>query len=388
MRSRWKKAKRRHHKRSRTHHNSASPPTNSLYKPLPSESSIRLITLHPGNFKDPIRCTLEVFELDSVPSYEAISYVWGDPTPRNRIRCNSMRYLIGDNLYDALRNVRLEDKPRVIWVDALCVNQANLGERSHQILLMRKIYSQARRTLICLDIKPCIDRNEDHWTSIAYQALLKIVEWSERNSLPPRFRGLESEKPQMLSLESRHQVALNRLFSCKWFCRVWIIQETVLSPESVFIVDGEEWRWYPLGAASCRILEYFTAIYETNIDTSTIASLLQANQMWLLIVEREEGTIVTLSTSMIRFQFALATEPRDLIYGLLAMSKEQPLLEQQMSSGSNGPIPLPNYEDTLIQVFTDWTRYFIESSETLDVLSETLVRGKGSPDSLDFVPHG
>ncbi|KAE9380809.1 HET-domain-containing protein, partial [Stipitochalara longipes BDJ] len=151
MRAKWKKAKRRHHKSRRAHHKAlASVPTNSLYEPLPSKSSIRLITLHPGDFNDSIRCTLEVFELASVPSYEAISYVWGDPTPRNRIRCNGRRYLIGDNLNDTIRRVRSKDEPRVIWVDALCIDQVNLGERSHQVLLMRDVYSRTRRTLICL----------------------------------------------------------------------------------------------------------------------------------------------------------------------------------------------------------------------------------------------
>ncbi|PMD31123.1 HET-domain-containing protein, partial [Hyaloscypha variabilis F] len=147
---RRKRSKRR--RRPTRSHRPTSVPVieDSLYESLPSQSSIRLITLHPSDFKDPIRCTLEVFELASVPPYEAISYVWGDATPRNRLRCNGRRYLVSDNLYDAIRNVRFKDEPRIIWVDALCIDQANLGERSHQVLLMRDIYSRAQRTLICL----------------------------------------------------------------------------------------------------------------------------------------------------------------------------------------------------------------------------------------------
>jgi len=382
MRTWWKRAKRRHYKR----HNPTSTDKSSLYEPLPSDSSIRLITLQPGNFNDPIRCTLEVFQLASVPPYEAISYVWGDPTPRNQIRCNERRHLIGDNLYDALRNVRLENEPRIIWVDALCINQANLGERSHQVLLMRNIYSQARKTLICLDIKPSIDPDEVHWTDIAYEAILIITNWSERNSFPSWHRCLQSDESDLPPLQAKHADALKRLFSCKWFCRVWIIQESVLSPESVFIVNQREWTWSLLGVTACRLFEYASAI--DGLDISAILSLSQCNQIWRMIFQKKDGSNGTLFSNMIKFRSALATDPRDLIYGLLGVSQERSLLEQQMGNDVKPPIPLPNYKDSLSNVFADWGRYFIESSGNLEILSRTLVCGTGSPYRLDFIPHG
>jgi hypothetical protein len=128
MRPRWKRGRNRHRKRRHNHRNaSASVPTVPLYEPLPSQSSIPLITLQPGDFNDPIRCALEVFELASILPYKAISYVWGDPTPRNRICYNGRLYLISNNLNNTIQNVRLKDEIRVIWINALCINQANLG---------------------------------------------------------------------------------------------------------------------------------------------------------------------------------------------------------------------------------------------------------------------
>jgi hypothetical protein len=386
MRPRWKRRRHRHRKRRHNHRNaSASVPTAALYEPLPSQSSIRLVTLQPGDFNDPIRCTLEVFELASLPPYEAISYVWGDPTPRHRIRCNGRPYLIGNNVNDVIRNVRLKDEIRVFWVDALCINQANLGERSHQVLLMRDIYSKAKRTLICLDIKPSINTSDVCWTTIAYQAILIIAKWSKRNSSPLEFSGLKFGIEQFAPLELRHWVALRRLMSCAWFQRVWVIQEVVLSPDSIFIVDRQEWRWYPLAVACLRIVENLEAMDELG-SLAALTGIARGAQLWMMTRDENKKALPLFLIKKI-FRGALATDPRDLMYALLGISKELPLVEQQIRNGLSGPVPLPNYEDSFRDVLIDWTRYFIESSRGLEIFSMTLVGGEGSPDSVEFVLH-
>jgi len=384
MRASWKKAKRRRKNRRQTHRKaSGSAPRASLYEPLPSQSSVRLITLHPGDFKDPIRCTLEVFDFPSAPAYEAISYVWGDPRPRRRIRCNGRRFLVADNLGDAIRNVRRKDEARVIWVDALCVNQLNLGERSHQVLLMREIYTKSKRTLICLDIEPSIDSGNVDW-QMAYMAILLVAEWSEMNNwnlnkiLDPWYK--RSEFPP---LKEEDKALLNRLFSCKWFRRVWVIQEVLVSAKAIFIVNGMEWNWHSVGLAACRLSVSMGEIREFSDDSKR--GICQASIMWIR-TRRRDNIVPNLLDSMKHFSLALATDPRDLIYSLLGISKEQSLLEQKMRTGS-GFIPLPNYEDSVRDVFTDWCRYFIESSGSLDLFASTLLVGIGSPDDhSSFIP--
>jgi hypothetical protein len=73
------------------------------------------------------------------------------------------------------------------------------------------------------------------------------------------------------------------------------------------------------------------------------------------------------------FYLAQATDPRDLIYGLLGSSQEQSLLEQQGRTGTKSNLPIPNYEHPLREVYTDWSRYLIESSGELELLSRTIV---------------
>lgn len=50
-----------------------------------SRSQIRLLTLLPGSWEDPVQCTLCMDSLDSAKDYEALSYTWG--VPGTRVRC-------------------------------------------------------------------------------------------------------------------------------------------------------------------------------------------------------------------------------------------------------------------------------------------------------------
>lgn len=127
--------------------------------------NIRLLRLAPGEREAPIACSLVDASLDSLPPYEALSYVWGDPTITEPIMCNGLPGRITINLARALRRIRAgislpsamrndftsnecltsnsEDPsyfPKLLWVDALCIDQDNTHERNIQVPLMRDIF--------------------------------------------------------------------------------------------------------------------------------------------------------------------------------------------------------------------------------------------------------
>lgn len=78
----------------------------SVYGPLhPERREIRLLTLETGSAEDAILATLSVLILDSGPHYEALSYVWGDPSMRCGVKLNGRDF---ENLGAALRRMRLE----------------------------------------------------------------------------------------------------------------------------------------------------------------------------------------------------------------------------------------------------------------------------------------
>ncbi|EHK48775.1 hypothetical protein TRIATDRAFT_180369, partial [Trichoderma atroviride IMI 206040] len=112
---------------------------------------IRVLVLHPGEKGSPIKCSLQHGGLRSKrPGFEALSYVWGNPAVTNDITCDNRKRAVGKNLYDALERLRLPDKDRVLWVDALCINQSDNKEKTQQVRIMGEIYTRAQRVLIWL----------------------------------------------------------------------------------------------------------------------------------------------------------------------------------------------------------------------------------------------
>jgi hypothetical protein len=107
------------------------------YTALINHDDIRFVILHPGAFSSPI-------QINITQTYEALSYTWGDPKTlrpvaiRGQKRCS---LYITENLEAALRHLRYTDKIRVLWVDALSINQNDLKERSLQVMRMGEIFS-------------------------------------------------------------------------------------------------------------------------------------------------------------------------------------------------------------------------------------------------------
>jgi hypothetical protein len=87
------------------------------------QRQIGVLTLLPGSWYDPISCELEVVSLNDDPAYFALSYVWGDPKVTLPILLHKHALQVTSNLENALRRLRGSTKPRVIWIDALCINQ-------------------------------------------------------------------------------------------------------------------------------------------------------------------------------------------------------------------------------------------------------------------------
>jgi hypothetical protein len=124
-----------------------------VHEALPfDEDTIRLLVLEPSN--DPnakIRCSLRGnVQLSQRPRYEAVSYTWVGTQCTSRISINRRSFLIGDNLYQCLLRLLVPDQRRVLWIDALCIDQTKLGEKSRQIKSMSRIYNTAECVIVWL----------------------------------------------------------------------------------------------------------------------------------------------------------------------------------------------------------------------------------------------
>lgn len=112
---------------------------------------------HDGHEEEPIATGMElemsVHPIDNCPEYEALSYTWGSPDDKKfAVSCNGHRLIALRNLSNALHALRLPDRRRIIWIDAVCINQSDDKEKGFQVAMMQDIYSRARRTVVWLGL--------------------------------------------------------------------------------------------------------------------------------------------------------------------------------------------------------------------------------------------
>ncbi|RYP07583.1 hypothetical protein DL764_002410 [Monosporascus ibericus] len=173
-----------------------------LYSPL-LEGSIRLLSLLPHEDTNaPIQCRLFDYALqassEGTHPYEALSYVWGDPNNLRSISINEYDLLITTNLHAALLRLRTPFLERMIWVDAICINQTDETEKGEQIRYIAEIYSKASRVVVW------IGEAEDG----SDQALEEIRLLANSTSTEP------------LNSKSTEQAILP-LLRRPWFQRIW-----------------------------------------------------------------------------------------------------------------------------------------------------------------------
>jgi hypothetical protein len=85
--------------------------------------------------------------------YEALSYVWGSQEDTVVIKIDEQSFRVTRNLYSALVHLRDRSVQRVLWVDAICINQMDSAERSQQVMLMGTLYRSANQVNIWLGPK-------------------------------------------------------------------------------------------------------------------------------------------------------------------------------------------------------------------------------------------
>jgi hypothetical protein len=173
------------------------------YSPLPESGSIRLLRLIPSDENARIECQLFDYPLQELGEgthlYEALSYAWGDPNNLRYIFINEHNLPITKNLHSALLCLRDRFIDRVLWVDALCINQNDNEEKGQQIRLMAEIYSKASRVIIWLG-------QAEKDSDLALEIIHLAADDTSTNSL-----GNELSKQ-----------AIRTLLQRSWFKRIWV----------------------------------------------------------------------------------------------------------------------------------------------------------------------
>jgi hypothetical protein len=97
--------------------------------------------LEPGEPGDELKCHLKHIRSLQDHEYEALSYFWGETSGKHAIECSEMKIHITTNLEAALQQLRAANKPKVLWVDAICINQGDKAERNRRPSVVQEIYA-------------------------------------------------------------------------------------------------------------------------------------------------------------------------------------------------------------------------------------------------------
>ena len=191
---------------------------------------------------------LETVALENEPRYTALSYVWGDPSDRLPFVLDSHRLLITRNLALALQALQLDDEPFVLWIDALCINQNDLKEKSEQVLRMKEIYASASLVIVWLGAAtPATDVAMDMFN--AYYAKGPSLDLTARHTY--RFRDEQRqelvEDPKFKNFIESDGIpsllmVMQFLLVREWWYRAWVLQEFCVGQEVYFACGNKNLR--------------------------------------------------------------------------------------------------------------------------------------------------
>lgn len=302
------------------------------HRPLPdSRNCFRLLELIPGTSdEDSLRCRLRIEQIASPPKYEAISYVWrkfDDERDHAIIHCEEgFAINITYNLQSALRSIRAQGDSRLLWADAICIDQDNLEERTEQVKRMKDVFEKASKVIVWLGSK----------VNFSAPDLFSFLDTVAKVSPCPDKYGVESPEDfrpldeYLRDADSHYWEMLRALHHCVLFKRIWVVQELNLATEGYLLTGHHRIRLFNFKTAMFWIrkrrpteTKKFRIPWE-NLDPFIYLRFIAGD------TSRPPASI-TGSFNSQPVYFVLrsirncsSTDPRDTIYGLLGHSSLQP----------------------------------------------------------------
>lgn len=233
------------------------------YKSLPSRTSIRILTLQPGEESDKIKCQVSAVERDQAPPYDAISYAWGSPTDTKAIHCGNKILKVTRNLWDALKRIRDHVEIKVLWADAVCIDQSNKEECGQQVKQMASIYANAVQVLVWLGSPSICKYGLGNLDSLSdpYQPCTTSTNNAKGWNLDLErhvaiLESLDISKFRVEELDEHTcyvATAFAQLFAHPWFFRLWVVQEVGVSRLAIALIGNCEIEFGELMRINCRL---------------------------------------------------------------------------------------------------------------------------------------
>ena len=316
-----------------------------LYRQLRA-GEFRLLLLREDEQND-FTCELRHLNIDTHLAYVALSYTWGDSRDRIFITLDSHRVLIRKNLAEALQRLfRLGH--RVVWADALCINQNDLAERGAQVSLMRNIFERAQEVVIWLE-------SISNLPSIP--ALI-----SDLLCAPSLTTTSFIEGAGAIIADPDSYFFLQDLLKSGYWQRAWIIQEVAVASEVNVIASDQRIPWANLSILA-RVLQSIHTISEVANITKFAGHLfadldVEDGAAWLFtldIIRKRKGdsllSVLDLSAG------SKQREDIDVVYSKLGLAFDAPQL-----------LPQPDYTRTFREVCVDLACNYIREKRSLKIV--------------------
>lgn len=297
--------------------------------PAPSllgSRDFRILNLLPGSLDDVITFSLQSATCDSEPQlhYEALSYAWGDLDLKHEIFCedsglgDSGSLMVTTNCHNALKSLRLLNRTRSLWIDAICINQEDLKERAVQVGNMRSIYCGACQVVIYLG------ESDDDSDSVMrhLQDRFEPIDYPRRDTFIPN-----PSKEEWQRFSSR-----------AWFTRTWVLQE-LYSAKQVEVRCGRV-------SVSWEALEDYYRSYRSS--DHRLQFRVPAVHKVMAFASRDrrpsgDETGQRLLKLLVETRQCLSSDPRDKLYGILPM----------LGTDRDLPFLRPDYHRPVNELFTD-----------------------------------
>ncbi|KAE9376030.1 HET-domain-containing protein [Stipitochalara longipes BDJ] len=340
------------------------------YSPLQKDrDEFRLVRLLPGPATAEIK--IEIFHAARSFTYEALSYAWGPPErteiafirepdiPKEPVKPQSelAGYLkwstrnepskpsetigITHNLAVALRHLRDERSPRVLWIDALCINQDDLVERSVEVLGMGSIYTHAERVIVWLG-----PTSKDSGLAITtlraignemyyHNHLFRYIPDGLVQSLMEDVEALKSKRPNWFAIKD----FLRR----DWFSRLWVLQEVGLATRATLYV-GQHSIDYELFIIALELLWGILAQLNQAIPDLGIVDFRDTGIYGFVMISRKlrgGGHLPLVNSQNITSNMG-CSDPRDRLYAI-----------RDLLRPSERELIIPNYSGSIEAAFQD-----------------------------------
>ena len=278
-----------------------------------------------------------------MPAYEALSYTWGSADGSIDLfvdisRRSDQSLPMTQNLECALQHLRYIDKPRILWIDAICVNQQNLSERSEQVARMADIYTLAKEVLVWLG--PEADNSTSALETLRNMGNLVEIDFAT-NTLSPssnaRYRDeidLSNPTKRLICTAERY-MPIHLLFGRPWFERLWIQQEIRLATSAIIVCGFQTLPWPVFVRASATL--WGRPIDDKDLGDHAAPFKGRRSHINSLCTGRLYSDFEDLLTMT---KECKCTDPRDRVYALL-----------NLSDFDYGVVP--NYEKSVIEVYKD-----------------------------------